>query len=151
MNRQKRFAFAARMACRILTAGLVLVLAFTVLSPAASASSSAEPTVGDLIHFIPTTVDVEDNAVTVYGYFINLNKNYRVSNFKEYEMDLYIDGELIISGEFGTINSFTVEPLGMVYQSFTFNGAHDLNVGSYVAGDDWYCVVGCSFSKASTY
>lgn len=151
MKKENRFAFAARTTRRILTAALVLVLAFTVLSPSASASSTAEPSVGDLIHFIPTTVDVTDSAVTVKGYFINLNENYRVSNFREYEMDLYIDGELIVSGNFGTINNFTVEPMGMVYQTFTFNGAHDLNVGSYVAGDDWYCVVSCTFSRSSTY
>lgn len=100
---------------------------------------------GDLIRFIPITIDVSRNEVTVEGYFINLNDR-SVSNFKDFEMDVYRNNQLLISGYFGTINSFTVLPGKACYQSFTFTGPHNLNTGFYVCDDICYAVTCFRFS-----
>lgn len=110
--------------------------------------SSASPDVGDLIRFVPTTIDVTNSSVTVYGYFINMNTDRAVMDFKEFEMDVYMKDNLLISGSFGKIHEFTIEPLRMKYQSFTFDKSHDLSPGSYVCNDTCYCYIGCSFSSS---
>ena len=112
-----------------------------------SMAAAATPDKGDLIKFIPTKVTVKTNQVVVEGYFVNMNENYIVKNFREFEMDLYKDGELLVSGEFGTINSFSINPLRMKYQSFTFKGSHNLNTGTYVADDGFYCKVAMRFTS----
>ena len=121
----------------------VLLCALTLLPCAAFAE---EPSTGDLIHFIPTTISVAEDSATVYGYFVNLNKDKVVSNFYDYEMSVYRNGDLLLEGEFGEINEFSIDPMGTVYQSFTFNGEHSLNVGEYVCLDYDYCVITCRFS-----
>ncbi len=128
---------------RILTAVLLIAL----LLPCAAFAE--EPSTGNLIHFIPTTISVAEDSATVYGYFINLNEDKVVSNFYDYEMSVYRKGDLLLKGSFGEINEFSIEPMGMVYQSFTFNGEHGLNVGEYVCLDYDYCVIDCRFSSRS--
>ncbi len=124
-----------------------LALMSVLMLLAVPMAAAATPDTGDLIKFIPTVVTVKSNAVTVEGYFVNLNENYIVKNFREFEMEVYEDGNLLVSGEFGTINSFSIYPLSMKYQSFTFKGSHDLNNGTYVADDGVYCVVTMRFSS----
>lgn len=103
------------------------------------------PSMGDLIRFIPITIDVSRNEVTVEGYFINLN-DVAISNFRDFEMDVYRNNQLLISGYFGNINSFTVYPGVACYQSFTFVGSHNLNTGFYVCDDVCYAVTAFRFS-----
>ena len=110
-------------------------------------ASAAQPDTGDLIKFVPTKVTVKSREVTVEGYFVNMNENYIVKNFREFEMDVYKDGELLVSGEFGTINQFSIYPLRMKFQSFTFKGSHSLNTGTYVANDGFYCKVSMRFTS----
>ena len=102
--------------------------------------------IGDLIRFLPTEIEVLENKVTVKGYFVNLNEDVTVKNFTDFEMMVYLSGDLLVEGDFGDINQFSIKPLGVKYQSFTFNGSHDLNEGSYTCDDEFYTVFSCSFS-----
>lgn len=111
---------------------------------AGDASKAGGSHVGDLIRFIPAYLEVSSNKVTVYGFFINLNSDCAVGGFRNYKMDIYEGSQLLISGTFGTINNFTIEPYGMKYQSFTYNGKHRLNAGTYVCDDRTYSV--CSYN-----
>lgn len=108
-------------------------------------TKDSSPSMGDLIRFIPITIDVSRNEVTVEGYFINLN-DVPVSNFRDFEMDVYRNNQLLISGYFGNINSFTVYPGVACYQCFTFMGSHNLNTGFYVCDDLCYAVTAFQFS-----
>ncbi len=109
-------------------------------------TDKAIPSNGDLIHFIPTTIDVTSEYVKVTGYFINLNTEVSVRSFSDFEMDVYRNGSYLVGGRFGTINDFSVKPLGAKLQSFTFRGGdHGLTHGSYSCDDRCYCVVSMSF------
>lgn len=121
---------------------VVLALALMV---SALFCTGASADMGDLIRFIPTEITVSTNKVLVEGYFVNLNDDVTVKNFTNFEMDVYLDGDLLVSGSFGTINEFSVKPMGVKYQSFTFNGEHDLNEGTYTCGDKFYAVFTCDF------
>ena len=111
------------------------------------ASSASAASVGNLIRYVPTEIQVEYNKVTVEGYFVNLNSNYDVKNFREFEMSVYRNGTLLSKGSFGTINEFTVYAMGTAYQSFTFNGSHNLNYGTYECDDNYYCTFSCRFTQ----
>lgn len=124
----------------------VLAVAFIALVLASCVAHAAAPSRGDLIRFIPTFITVEPRSVTVEGYFVNLNKDIDVGNFDNFEMSVYLDGELLVEGDFGEINQFMIKPMRTQFQSFTFNGAHDLNEGEYACSDMYYAVVSCDFS-----
>ena len=102
------------------------------------------PSLGDLIRYVPVTIDVSNDEVTVEGCFVNMN-DVSVLDFRDFEMDVYMGGQLLISGYFGDINSFTVYPDGVCYQSFTFMGSNDLNPGYYVCDDSCYTMTAFSF------
>ena len=124
---------------------LALLLLVLVLLGVSSIALAA-PEVGDLLRFVPTEISVITDSVTVKGYFINLNEDLDIKNLTKVDMDVYKAGELLISGDFGDINQFTVKSLGAKYQSFTFNGEHDLNVGEYVCDESFYTKFSCSFT-----
>ena len=130
--KKKLFAVAATLC--ILLSGLICV-------------SVASADTGDLIRFVPTEIEVTTNKIVVEGYFVNMNSDVSVKNFREVEMKVYQDGDLLVEGDFGTINEFTISPMRMKYQSFTFNGSHDLKNGSYTCNDRCYVVVNCSFTS----
>ena len=126
-------------------ASLLLLAALLCLS----VSALAAPSAGNLLHFIPTTITVEAKSVLVEGYFVNLNKDCDIKNLTKVEMDVYKSGDLLISGDFGDINQFTVKSMGTKYQSFTFNGDHELNVGTYDCNDHYYVAFSCSFTTVN--
>ena len=128
------------MAKRLVAVGLILVII-------CSASVAFADTVSDRIHFIPTTIKVTSDSVTVEGYFVNLNSNYYVENFKNFTLRVYMEGDLLLKGDFGTIHKFTVSPLGTRMQSFTWNGRQGLKVGTYSCDDSFYCIWGGSFTQ----
>ena len=84
----KKKLFAALLAAALLS---LLVPAF------------ATPSVGDLIRFCPTEIEVNYSSVLVKGYFVNLNTDYAVRNFRDFQMDVYKSGNKIVSGTFGTL------------------------------------------------
>ena len=98
---------------------------------------------GEKIHFVPQRIIVAPNRVEVQGYFINLNSDYAVGNFENFKMDVYQGRDLLVSGHFGTVNRFILEPFGTKYQTFIFNGRHRLNNGKYACDDRTHCV--CSY------
>ena len=102
---------------------------------------------GDRIHFVPTRIIVKTSSVTVEGYFVNLNTNCDVKNFSDFKMSVYKNGSLLVNGSFGEIHHFTVYAMGTKYQSFTFNGYHDLRNGTYECDDSYYCKFSCRFIK----
>ena len=129
----KKKLFAALLAAALLS---LLVPAF------------ATPSVGDLIRFCPTEIEVNYSSVLVKGYFVNLNTDYAVRNFRDFQMDVYKSGNKIVSGTFGTINEFAIEPGCTLYQTFTFNGTYDnLNTGHYDCNDQYYCAFACNFTS----
>ena len=84
---------------------IVLIMLAMTLGFGTSAFAGQE---GNLIRFIPVNVDVTDRAITVNGYFVNLNQNCDVKNFRNFEMSVYRNGNQIATGSFGTINAFIV-------------------------------------------
>ena len=109
------------------------------------ASKSNSSLAGELIRFIPAYIEASTNKLTVYGFFFNMNTDVAVGGFRNYKMDIYYGNQLIASGDFGTINDFTIEPLGLRYQSFTYNGKHRLKNGTAVCGDKTYSVTSYKF------
>ncbi len=121
---------------------LILVLAFGTLAPAAYAIM---PTRGDLIHYIPVAITVDADNVVVYGFFTNLNPDCSVSNFRDFGLGIVMDGNLVASGVFGTLNNFTIGPEECIYYTFVFPGKSGLYPGAYICDDDDYGVVSCTF------
>lgn len=129
---------------KLLAVTLSLCLMLSCLTMAATALASER---GDLIRFVPTKIVVSDNQVRVEGYFINMNTDASVKNFEDFNMSVYLKDEELIEGDFGKINEFTIPPLGMKYQTFTFNGSHNLNNGDYTCTPSFYCLLDCTFTS----
>jgi hypothetical protein len=127
---------------RLLALLLVLVLAFSVLAPGAYA---VMPTRGDLLRYIPVAISVDDSAVSVYGYFTNLNPDCSVSNFQNFEMSLFMDNLLIASGSFTAIGNFEIGPESVLYYTFVFTGRSGLAPGTYICDDDDFATISCTF------
>ena len=127
---------------RMIAAVLTLALMFTALF---CTGANASPDMSDLLRFIPTEIIVSTDKVEVSGYFVNLNADVTVKDFTDFEMEVYQDGELLVEGSFGEIDAFSIKPLSVQYQSFTFNGAHDLNEGTYSCGDTIYAAFTCNY------
>lgn len=123
-----------------------LILVMVMVASLTLCSANAESSVGDLIRFVPTKLTVEYNKVKVDGYFVNLNSECSVSDFREFDMSVYMEGRLLVDGDFGTINSFEVKAMGIYPQSFTFNGSHSLNYGTYTCDDRVYCTFSARFT-----
>ncbi|MBR5110035.1 MAG: hypothetical protein IK099_07555 [Clostridia bacterium] len=128
------------MAKRLIALGLTLVLI-------CSASVAFADTVSDRIHFVPTVIKVTSDSVTVEGYFVNLNTSYYVENFRNFTLRVYMDGDLLLKGDFGTLNKFSVSPLGTRIQSFTWNGRQGLKTGTYSCDDSFNCTWSGSFTQ----
>ena len=110
-------------------------------------SGSSKLTTGDLIHFIPVTMEVSSKKVSVSGYFVNLNSDKAVEDFRDFEMDVYLEGKLLSSGDFGDLSDFTINPFGVKYFTFNYNGKHSLKNGNYKCNDRTYCVISCTFTS----
>ena len=127
---------------RMIAAVLTLALMFTALF---CTGANASPDISDLLRFIPTEIIVSTDKVEVSGYFVNLNADVTVKDFTDFEMAVYQDGELLVEGSFGEIDAFSIKPLSVQYQSFTFDGAHELNEGTYSCGDTIYAAFTCNY------
>lgn len=127
---------------RMIAAVLTLALMFTALF---CTGANASPDMSDLLRFIPTEIIVSTDKVEVSGYFVNLNADVTVKDFTDFEMAVYQDGELLVEGSFGEIDAFSMKPLSVQYQSFTFDGAHELNEGTYSCGDTIYAAFTCNY------
>ena len=103
------------------------------------------PTRGDLLRYIPVAVSIDADAVSVYGYFTNLNPDCSVSNFRNFEMAVFMDNVLIASGSFTAIENFEIEPEGVLYHTFIFPGKSGLYPGTYICDDDDYAMISCTF------
>ena len=82
----------------------------------------------------------------VKGFFVNLNRDCVVYDFTDFSMDFYGNEQLLVSGYFGTINSFAMNPQSVNYQTFTFTGYGGLGYGSYTCDSDDYCLISFNFS-----
>lgn len=127
---------------RMIAAVLTLALMFTALF---CTGANASPDMSDLLRFIPTEIIVSTDKVEVSGYFVNLNADVTVKDFTDFEIAVYQDGELLVEGNFGEIDAFSIKPLSVQYQSFTFDGAHELNEGTYSCGDTIYAAFTCNY------
>ena len=127
---------------RLLALTLAMVLAFGVLAPGAFA---VMPTRGDLLRFIPVAVSIDPEAVSVYGYFTNLNPDCSVSNFRDFEMAVFMDNYMLASGTFTAIDYFEIPPEDVLYHTFIFPGVSGLNPGTYICDDDDFAVISCTF------
>ena len=131
-----------RKSSRLLALTLALVLVFALAAPGAFA---VMPTRGDLLRYIPVAVSIDSEAVSVYGYFTNLNPDCSVSNFRNFEMSVFMDNILIASGSFTAIENFEIEPEGVLYHTFIFPGKSGLYPGTYICDDDDYAMISCTF------
>ena len=127
---------------RMIATVLTLALMFTALF---CTGANASPDMSDLLRFIPTEIIVSTDKVEVSGYFVNLNADVTVKDFTDFEIAVYQDGELLVEGNFGEIDAFSMKPLSVQYQSFTFDGAHELNEGTYSCGDTIYAAFTCNY------
>lgn len=126
---------------------LVCVLMLTILPVTALADDDA---IGERIHFVPIQILTENGKSTVSGYFVNLNGTKQVSDFSDFEMDLYYHDELLLTGKFGSLKRFDVAPLGLTYQTFTFNANEDLSAVQNCF-DAIYASFGCGFSMMNSF
>ena len=133
---------ASRPALRLLSMSLALVLVLGALAPGAYALT---PTHGDLLRYIPVAVSVDDANVVVYGYFTNLNPDCSVSNFRDFELTIIMDGVLIASGSFGTLDKFIIPAEDVLYHTFIFPGRSGLYPGTYICEDDDVAIMSCTF------
>jgi len=115
----------------------------TVLPVTASANDDA---IGERIRYIPVQIVTGDGKSTVSGYFVNLDDTTQVSNFTDFDMDLYYHDELLLSGNLGSLNQFEVAPLGLTYQTLTFDSGED-SASVQNCFDAIYAPFGCEFSK----
>ena len=106
---------------RRLTALILICLSLFGASAASAAGT---------ITYIPVTLIVEKNCVTVEGMFRN-TMDYSVSNFTDFELDLYEGRSKITSAEFGALNPFTVPAHGIYRCTLVITGRHDLPLGEY--------------------
>lgn len=132
----------SRVPLRLLSLTLALVLLFGAAAPGASA---VMPTRGDMLRYIPVAVSVDDTNVMVYGYFTNLNPDCSVSNFRDFEMAIFMDNTLIASGSFGTLDKFTIPAEGVLNYNFMFPGRSGLYPGTYICEDDDVAIMSCTF------
>lgn len=126
-----------RFAATVLALSLIITALFCV---------NVKADTGDLVRFLPTEIEVQSSKVIVRGYFVNMNQDVSVQNFRNFRMKVYHDGELLVDGDFGDIHEFTIKPLGMKYQSFSFSGSHDLKIGTIDCGDRYYAAFSCKFT-----
>ena len=131
-----------RKSSRLLALSLALVLVFALAAPGAYA---VMPTRGDLLRYIPVAVSIDADAVSVYGYFTNLNPDCSVSNFRDFGMSLFMDNILIASGTFTAIDNFEIGPEDVLYHTFIFPGQSNLYPGTYICDDDDFAVISCTF------
>ena len=127
---------------RVLALTLALMLVFALAAPGAFA---VLPTRGDLLRSIPVAASIDADAVSVYGYFTNLTPDCSVSNFRNFEMAVFMDNVLIASGSFTAIENFEIEPEGVLYHTFIFPGKSGLYPGTYICDDDDYAMISCTF------
>ncbi len=127
---------------RVLAMTLALMLVFALAAPGAFA---VLPTRGDLLRYIPVAVSIDADAVSVYGYFTNLNPDCSVSNFRNFEMAVFMDNYLIASGSFTAIENFEIGPEDVLYHTFIFPGKSGLYPGTYICDDDDYAMISCTF------
>lgn len=137
-----RSAFSGRRASRLFALLLALMLVFCAVAPCGFA---VMPTPGESLRYIPLALTVDNNAIMVYGYFTNLNPNVAVSNFRDFSMDLYVGNQLIAAGYFGTLESFTIQPLDVLYHTFLFEQKNNYVPGAYICEDDDFAVISCTF------
>ena len=109
-----------RKSTRLLALTMALMLVFALAAPGAFA---VLPTRGDLLRYIPVAVSIDSEAVSVYGYFTNLNPDCSVSNFRNFE----------------------IEPEGVLYHTFIYPGRSGLYPGTYICDDDDFAVISCTF------
>ncbi len=133
---------ASRVLLRLLSLCLILVLVFGAVAPAGFA---VMPTRGDMLRYIPVVVSVDANNVVVYGYFTNLNPDCTVSNFRDFELAVFMDNTLIASGTFGTLKPFTIPAEGALNYNFEFPGRNGLYPGTYICEDDDVAIMSCTF------
>ena len=132
----------SRALLKLLSLTLALVLVFGAAAPGAYA---IVPTHGDLLRYIPVAVSVDERNVMVYGYFTNLNPDCSVSNFRDFNLAIFMDNVLIASGSFGTLDQFTIDAEGVLYHTFIFPGRSGLYPGTYICEDDDVAVMSCTF------
>ena len=132
---------------RVLAMTLALMLVFALAAPGAFA---VLPTRGDLLRYIPVAVSIDADAVSVYGYFTNLNPDCSVSNFRDFEMTLFMDNYPIVSGSFGALDKFTIDAEDVLYHTFVFPGKSGLYPGTYICEDDDFAIVTCTFDYSET-
>ena len=131
-----------RKSSRLIALTMALMLVFALAAPGAFA---VLPTRGDLLRYIPVAVSIDSEAVSVYGYFTNLNPDCSVSNFRNFAMSVFMDNVLIASGSFTTIDNFEIEPEGVLYHTFIYPGRSGLYPGTYICDDDDFAVISCTF------
>lgn len=122
---------------RRLTALLLICLS---LFTAACASAKGS------LSYVPVTLTVEKNKVTVEGIFRN-TFDYDVSNFTDFELVLYEGRSELMSAEFGTMH-FTVEAHNIYRCTLVVTGRHDLPLGEY---DCNACDISADFSCTYRY
>ena len=127
---------------------LAMIICCAALMLTCVTTAFAAPSTSDLLRYIPTEITVTSQSVTVKGYFINMNDSVAISNLREFEMAVYEDGDRIITGSFGTLNQFKIQPKSMVYQTFEYNNDGSFNTGTYVCNDATYALINCKYTAS---
>ncbi len=128
--------------CKSVCVMLLCVLMLTILPVTASAE---DDTIGARIRFVPMRILTEEGKAAVSGYFVNLNETTQVSDFTDFDMDIYCHDELLLTGDLGSLDQLVVEPLGLTYQTLTFDASEDF-AAVQDGFDAIYAPFGCEYS-----
>ena len=99
---------------------------------------------GNEIEYIPTWILVEDDFITIEGYFKN-NMNKEVSDFEDFTLFLEQHGETAYENDQGDLYCFDIEPYGVMEYFFQIEGTHNLNNGEYYCAQE-DITADCSFT-----
>lgn len=110
----------------------LVILLVTIVSFSHTDSVHAELSEGDLVRYIPTQLVVSNGDLVIHGYFVNLNDSIAVSDFHNFKMTLFYVGDELVTGDFGTLESFTLEPYSVYPYTLTMTGAGNRITGNLI-------------------
>lgn len=128
---------------RMLAVALIVMITVCALA----VPTFAEPSVGQLLRYIPTTITITEDETILEGYIVNLNTEYTISDFTDMEMTVWQAGEELFGGVIGDVE-LEVAPLSATYFCISFDSNFDLNSGEYDCDDNVYVTFSAGFSKS---
>lgn len=121
---------------------LSTIILFAILLSSFSMFAYADSADAANIRYVPTHIEITSSTIEVEGFFVNLDQNFKIGNFNNMELTVYLENTEICSDIFTEINQFMMPPMSVYFQSFTFANPHGSKInGSYDCDDTFYVVI----------